>query len=220
MKELEQGVRCVLSIGAVFSCSSLLPRPIEQYRKKYPQVSYKILEGDHYYLGEQLEKHAIDLVFARLPFEALTDPKQLAIMPLPSDPFVVIVPTSWKQFEHKTSFQLEELAHYPLLTLKTDQTTHMHEQVIAACHRYGIEPNIICECSSVAISIALIADGLGIAMLPRSVMSSFIDPRVKIIPLSLDTLQSDVGIVWLKDHYVPKRSQYFLDTVKEVYGIE
>jgi len=220
MKELEQGVRGVLSIGAVFSCSSLLPRPIEQYRKKYPQVSYKILEGDHYYLGEQLEKHAIDLVFARLPFEALTDPKQLIIMPLPSDPFVVIVPTSWTQFEHKSSFQLEELAHYPLLTLKTDQTTHMHEQVLAACHRYGVKPNIVCECSSVAITIALIADGLGISLLPRSVMSSFMDPRVKIIPLSHETLQSDIGIVWLKDHYVPKRAQFFIEAVKEVYAID
>ncbi|MFC6331706.1 LysR family transcriptional regulator [Paenibacillus septentrionalis] len=220
MKELEQGVRGVLSIGAVFSCSSLLPLPIEQYRKKYPQVSYKILEGDHYYLGEQLEKHAIDLVFARLPFEALMDPKHLVIMPLPSDPFVVIVPTSWKQFELKSSFQLEELADYPLLTLKTDQTTHMHEQLIEACHRYGVKPNIVCECSSVAITIALIADGLGIALLPRSVMSSFMDPRVKMIPLSHDALQSDIGIVWLKDHYVPKRAQFFIETVKDVYAIE
>jgi len=220
MKELEQGVRGVLSIGAVFSCSSLLPQPIEQFRKKYPQVSYKILEGDHYYLGEQLEKHAIDLVFARLPFEALTDPKQLAVMPLPSDPFVVIVPTSWQQFERKSSFKLEELAHYPILTLKTDQTTHMHEQVLEACHRYGVKPDIICECSSVAITIALIADGLGISLLPRSVMSSFMDPRVKIIPLSHDFLQSDIGIVWLKEHYVPKRAQFFIETVKEVYSVD
>src|SRR5690606_41947954 len=113
MKELEQGVRCVLSIGAVFSCSSLLPRPIEQYRKKYPQVSYKILEGDHYYLGEQLETHAIDHVFARRPSEALTDPKQIAIMPLASVPFVVLVPTNWKLFELKSCFQLGEVAHSP-----------------------------------------------------------------------------------------------------------
>lgn len=218
MKELQQGVRGVISIGAVFSCSALLPYPIEQFKQKYPQVSYKILEGDHYYLGEQLEKHAIDLVFARLPFEALTDPKQLTVMPLPSDPFVVIVPTKWEQFQDKRSFHLHELANLPLLTLKTDQTTHMHEQVLAACKRHGFEPTIICECSSVALTLALIAEGMGVSLLPRSVMSSFMDPRINMIPLENENLNSDIGLIWLKDHYLPKRAQYFIETLKEIYA--
>jgi len=218
MKELEQGVRGVLSIGAVFSCSSLLPEAIEQYRIKYPQVSYKILEGDHYYLGEQLEKHAIDVVFARLPFEALTEPKQLTILPLPSDPFIVIVPTIWQHYADKASFSLEELAELPLLTLKTDQTTHMHEQVVAACNKQGFEPTIVCECSSVALMLALIAQGMGVSLLPRSVMNSFMDPRVRIIPLAESEMTSAIGLIWLKDHYVPKRAQYFIDTLKEIYS--
>lgn len=46
------------------------------------------------------------------------------------------------------------------------------------------------------------------------------DPRVKIIPLSHDFLQSDIGIVWLKEHYVPKRAQFFIETVKEVYSVD
>lgn len=212
IRELEQGVRGVLSIGAVFSCISLLPHPIEQFRSNYPLVNFKILEGDHYYLGEQLEKRAIDLVFARLPFEALTDPKQLAVMPLPSDPFVVVIPTKWQQYHNKKHFIMEELADLPLLTLKTDQTTHMHEQVIAACRKHHFEPKIICECSSVAITIALIAEGIGVSLLPRSVMSSFKDPRVIMIPLSNEELQSDIGIVWLKDHYLPKSARFFIET--------
>lgn len=215
IKELEQGVRGVLSIGAVFSCISLLPHPIEQFRRQYPQVSFKILEGDHYYLGEQLEKRAIDLVFARLPFEALTDPKQLAVMPLPSDPFVVVIPTKWSDYAATTSFRIEELINLPLLTLKTDQTTHMHEQVLAACRKHNFEPSIICECSSVAITIALIAEGIGVSLLPRSVMSSFKDPRVRMIPLVDVELQSEIGIVWLKDHYLPNSARYFIDSFQE-----
>lgn len=212
IKELEQGVGGILSIGAVFSCISLLPQPIVHFRSKYPQVTFKILEGDHYYLGEQLEKRAIDVVFARLPFEALTDPKQLAVMPLPSDPFVVVIPSKWEQYKHITHFNLTDLAELPLLTLKTDQTTHMHEQVIATCEKYGFEPNIICECSSVAITIALIAEGTGVSLLPQSVMSSFKDPRVRMIPLQNEELQSNIGIVWLKDHYLPKSARFFIDS--------
>jgi len=214
MKELEEGVRGVLSIGAVFSCISLLPQPIERFRRLYPHVNFKILEGDHYYLGEQLEKRSIDIVFARLPFEALTDPKQLAVMPLPSDPFVVVIPSKWEQYHDTEFFCMEELAGLPLLTLKTDQTTHMHEQVIAACRKYHFEPNIICECSSVAITIALIAEGIGISLLPRSVMNSFMDPRVRMIPLSSEELQSDNGIIWHKDHYLPKSARFFIESIQ------
>ena len=215
MKELQEGVRGVLSIGAVFSCISLLPQPIEQFRRLYPHVNFKILEGDHYYLGEQLEKRAIDIVFARLPFEALTDPKQLAIMPLPSDPFVVVIPSKWDQYRNTKQFRIEELAGLPLLTLKTDQTTHMHEQVIAACRKHHFEPNIICECSSVAITIALIAEGIGISLLPRSVMHSFMDPRVRMIAIANEELQSDVGIIWYRDHYLTKSARFFIDSIRE-----
>lgn len=212
VRELEQGVRGILSIGAVVSCISLLPKRIEQFRRNYPQVSFKILEGDHYYLGEQLEKRAIDVVFARLPFEALTDPKQLAIMQLPSDPFVVVVPSKWEQYKYTQSFRMQELAELPFLTLKTDQTTFMHEQVVAACRNHQFDPIIVCECSSVAITIALIAEGIGIAILPRSVMTSFSDPLVRIIELVDEDLESEIGIIWLKDHYIPKSARFFIDS--------
>lgn len=212
VRELEQGVKGVLSIGAVVSCISLLPKRIEQFRRNYPQVSFKILEGDHYYLGEQLEKRAIDVVFARLPFEALTDPKQLAIMRLPSDPFVVVIPSKWEHYNDKQSFRMKELAELPFLTLKTDQTTYMHEQVVAACRNHQFDPIIVCECSSVAITIALIAEGIGIAILPQSVMASFSDPMVRIIELVDEDLESEIGIIWLKDHYIPKSARFFIDS--------
>ncbi|MBW7460295.1 LysR family transcriptional regulator, partial [Paenibacillus sepulcri] len=73
VKETGEGVRGLLSIGSVVSCISLLPPRIQSFRDKYPQITFKILEGDHAYLGEQLEKRAIELVVARLPFEALHD---------------------------------------------------------------------------------------------------------------------------------------------------
>jgi LysR family transcriptional regulator, salicylic acid-responsive activator of bsdBCD len=60
VKEREEGVRGVLSIGSVVSCISLLPQRIERYRKRFPEVTFKILEGDHFYLGELLEKRTID----------------------------------------------------------------------------------------------------------------------------------------------------------------
>jgi len=213
IKELEQGVTGVLNIGAVFSCISLLPQRLERFRQKYPNVSFKILEGDHYYIGEQLENRSVDVVFVRLPYEGLTDPHQLEVYRLPSDPFVVVVPTKWAQLSERSTIALTELSKFPLLTLKTDQTTHMHEQVIAHFRQANLVPNVVCECSSVAITVALIAEGIGISLLPKSVMSSFRDPRVTMISLADSSLHSDFALIWLKDHYLPKSARFFIDDV-------
>ncbi|MCQ6560268.1 LysR family transcriptional regulator [Paenibacillus mendelii] len=212
VKETEEGVRGVLSIGSVVSCISLLPKRIERFRERFPRVTFKILEGDHFYLGEELEKRAIDLVVARLPFEALTDPKQYAVLPLPSDPFVVVIPSSWEQYSGNQTIRMIELAQFPFLTLKTDQTTRMHEQVVNECKRHGFEPNIVCECSSVAIIMSLIAEGIGATVFPKSVMSSFPSTVVKMLDIEDADFQSDVGILWLKDHYLPKSARFFIDS--------
>lgn len=216
VKGMEEGVRGVLSIGSVVSCISLLPKRIELFREKFPQLTFKISEGDHFYLGEQLEKRAIDLIVARLPFEAQTHPQQYSILPLPSDPFVVVIPSSWTQYSGKQAIYMKELAKFPFLTLKTDKTTRMHEQVVNECKRHGFEPNIICECSSVAIIMSLIAGGIGATVFPKSVMSSFPGTVVKMLDIADADFQSDVGILWLKDRYLPTRAQLFIDSFRNV----
>lgn len=216
VKGMEEGVRGVLSIGSVVSCISLLPKRIELFRERYPQVTFKISEGDHFYLGEQLEKRAIDLVVARLPFEAQRHPQQYTILPLPSDPFVAVIPSSWTAYSSKEAICMKELAQFPFLTLKTDKTTRMHEQVVNECKRHGFVPNIICECSSVAIIMSLVAGGIGATVFPKSVMSSFPSTVVKMLDIEDADFQSDVGILWLRDHYLPKRAQQFIDSFRDV----
>lgn len=75
VKESDGNVQGTLTIGSVVSCVSLLSKPIEQFRKLHPQVKFRIMEGDHSYLSDKLEKRDVELVLARLPFESISDPK-------------------------------------------------------------------------------------------------------------------------------------------------
>lgn len=217
VQEMEEGARGVLSIGSVVSCISLLPNQIQRYRERYPRVTYKILEGDHFYLGEQLEKGAIDLIVARLPFEAQNIVSDYTVLPLPSDPFVAVIPASWTPYASGQSIGMKELAGFPFLTLKSDKTLRMHEQVVGECRRHGFEPNIICECSSVAIIMSLIAAGIGATVFPKSVMSSFPSDVVAMLHIEDADFESGVGILWLSDRYLPKRAQYFIDSFRPGY---
>lgn len=213
VKELEEGVRGTLSIGAVVSCVSILPQPIQHLRAVYPQITFKITEGDHFLMGEMLEKRAIELVISRLPFETGILPAKLSTLPLPSDPYVTVFPSSWVQDASNTerSISMLELSEYPLLTLKTDKTIRMHEQVVNEFRRHGLEPNIICECSSVAVIMSLIAAGIGATVFPKSILSSFPSGDVTMLPIRDANFQSDIGILWLRDHLLSKRAQHFLE---------
>lgn len=215
VKELEEGLNGILAIGSVVSCISLLPPQIERFRQLYPQVTFKILEGDHYLLGYHLEKREIELVVARLPFESVSELHPYSVLPLPSDPFVTVLPSHWCPDPDKHSMDMLELANYPFLTLKTDKTTGLHEKVMNECRRHGFEPSVICECSSVAIIMALVEAGIGATVFPKSVMASFPLPNVKVLTIRDAAFQSDVGLLWLKDRYLSKSARHFIDIFSE-----
>jgi DNA-binding transcriptional LysR family regulator len=215
VKEIGQGLRGVLSVGSVVSCFSLLPKRIERFRAKYPQVTFKISEGDHFFLGEQLEQGAIELIVARLPFEAMNDPGRYSVMKLPSDPFVALIPDSWTAFPKEGAIAMRDLAPHPMLALKSANTKQMHEQLVAECLRHGFQPEFICECSSVAVILSLIAEGIGAAVLPESVMRSFPTERIRTLAIADANFFSDVGIVWLKDRYLSKAAERFIESFKE-----
>ncbi|MCD9022066.1 LysR family transcriptional regulator [Cohnella sp. NL03-T5] len=211
VQELGEGVQGVLSIGAVVSCISLLPKAIRTFSEKYPQVTFKIREGDHFQMGEWLENRDIELILSRLPFESDFQSQHYSVLPLPSDPFVALIPSEWCTNSAQETLSLQELARYPLLTLKTDRTTGMHELVFQAFKQQNLEPRIVSECSSVAITVALVASGIGVALLPKSVMTSFASPNVKQKTISDAEFHSDIGIVWLKNRHLSKSARHFME---------
>lgn len=215
IQELDEGMKGVLSIGSVVSCVSLLPPRIERFREQYPGVTFKIREGDHFLLGEQLENQRIELVIARLPFEAAAIPEHYDVLPLPPDPFAAILPSSRHPPSAGSSLTLRELVQYPLLTLKSDQTTGMHTAIVKEFQQSGLSPYILCECSSVSIIMALVAAGIGATILPKSVAASFPLPGISMLDLAVTDFHSDVGIVWLKNRFLSKCARRFIDQFAE-----
>lgn len=216
VKDIENGLQGTLSVGSVFSCISLLPLKIGEFRQKYPRVAFKILEGDHVTLAEYLEHRNIELVITRLPFESNYDSGKYAIKRLPSDPFVAVVPRQWNCFPLRHSISMKDLADLQLLAVKSDKTIRLHEKIVNECRRFGFEPNMTCECSSVAIIIALVVAGIGATILPKSVMTSFRIPDIQVLDIYDTSFQSEVGIVWLQNRYLSKSAQTFIDIFDNV----
>lgn len=214
IKEVDQGLQGTLSIGSVFSCISLLPDKIKDFRETYPHVTFKILEGDHFTLGEYLETRNIELVVTRLPFESDYPTEKYELLHLPSDPFIAVIPGDWLLGGDQKTLSIGQIKGLPLLALKSDKTVGLNEKIVNECRRFGFEPTIICECSSVAIIIALVVAGIGATILPKSVMASFPISQIKLLDLTNTSFQSEVGIVWLKDRYLSRSARSFIETFR------
>ncbi|PLT43946.1 LysR family transcriptional regulator [Paenibacillus sp. FSL W8-1187] len=212
VREQGEGIRGVLSVGAVVSCISLLPDPIRKFHRQYPDVTFKVHEGDHFSLGQELDAGEIELIVTRLPFEFDSEPSAYKIAPLPSDPFAAILPAGWAP-ERGGPISLGELAEHPFLTLKTERTTAMHEKLLQQFRLAGCEPHILCECSSVAVILALVSEGIGATVLPRSVLASFQMSGIELRELGGERFHSEVGIVWRKDRYLSKSAERFIATL-------
>ncbi|MFB9274798.1 LysR family transcriptional regulator [Cohnella cellulosilytica] len=214
VQELGEGVQGVLSIGAVVSCVSLLPPVLRKFTEKYPQVTFKIQEGDHFLLGELLENRDLEFIVTRLPFQSDFQSQHYSVLPLPSDPFVALLPSEWCP-PGQRAMTMEELAGFPFLTLKTDRTTGMHLQVFHEFKRFGLEPRIVSECSSVAIAISLVAAGIGAAVLPNSVMRSFAPPSIAKVAIADAHFHSEIGVVWLRDRHLSKSARHLMEMLVE-----
>ncbi|CAM3597305.1 MULTISPECIES: LysR family transcriptional regulator [Saccharibacillus] len=215
IRELGEGIGGTLSIGAVVSCVSLLPGAIERFGREHPAVTFNIQEGDHFQLAELLRQRRIELIVARLPFEAPPGADDYGIAPLPPDPLAAAVPAGWTEYAGRRSLSLNELSTRPLLTLKTDRTTGMHERIMQEFAARGAVPRVFCECSSVAVILALVAQGLGASLLPRSVLASFRSEDFRVLELGDAVLQADVGLVWLQGRYLSRSAERFMDKLLE-----
>jgi DNA-binding transcriptional LysR family regulator len=60
--------------------------------------------------------------------------------------------------------------------------------------------------------MSLVAGGIGATVFPKSVMSSFPGTIVKMLDIEDADFQSDVGILWRQDRYLPKSAQHFIDS--------
>jgi DNA-binding transcriptional LysR family regulator len=106
---------------------------------------------------------------------------------------------------------MDELAQHPYLSLKSAHTTGMHERVLKAFRDAGQEPRILCECSSVTIILSLVAAGIGAAILPKSVLTTFPLPSIRMFELDCEPFYSEVGLIWIKDRYLSKSARHFIE---------
>ncbi|SRR6266404_1517891 len=211
---LEQGRRAArgeigkLSIGFGFSTVTLVPRVISEFRKLHPSVEVELRDMSTANQLEALRRGRIDVGFARLPIGGKLR-RRLVL----EDQLVLAFPSSMKVSDFPQD--LSSLKDAPFIMMPRSRSPDMYDRVMRVCAKYGFSPHVAQEANEFPTILALIAAGLGVALLPQSQLRTRIESlEIQSIPDKVARWQ--VGAVWSKGSGSPLIRDFIELVTKEL----
>ncbi len=193
-----------LEIGCTIYCASTVLDKLTLIQKQYPNSTFNIYENEPAHLNELLTEGKIDVAVTTtdLPYQHV---KTKTLAP---DVFVVAVPKESGYATEKIS--VAEIASLPLILLRSNREISIYNGIVKEFEKIGVIPNILCECHDSAMLLNLVCRGLGAAIVPYSMLSSFSLEHIKILSVEDNPFVIEPLVTWRTDSYLPKIAQEFL----------
>jgi DNA-binding transcriptional LysR family regulator len=183
-----------LRIGFVSSAVlQILPSTVVAFRKRYPNVRLDLMNLRTVSQVKALIRRSIDIGFLRLPLSH----DQLKITVVHREPFVLILPKG-HPLARNQQISISALHDEPFVAYGRRWAPGFFDAVVQMCTREGFSPNITQETSEMYTAIALVAAGVGVAILPKSVVLAQ-SRNVVVKPLPSSVGISEIGVAVSKD---------------------
>jgi DNA-binding transcriptional LysR family regulator len=155
-----------LRIGFVSSAAlEIVPGIVVAFRSQFPAVSLDLTNLRTRSQVKALLSESIDVGFVRLPLSH----DQLTIRVIHREPLVVVLPHG-HPLANEAQIRLVQLQNEQFVAYARRWAPGFYDAVIQMCTREGFSPEIVQETGEMYTAIALVGAGVGIAILPRSVV--------------------------------------------------
>jgi DNA-binding transcriptional LysR family regulator len=162
-----RGDRGRLVLGFVSSAPyEILPVALDLYQRRFPEVQVKVAEMTSNAQVEALREGHIDVGLLRSPLES---PEGVSIETVARELMVAVLPRAHR-LAHKRRLGLAELAEEGFIVSPRSDGPGYFDALISACQRAGFSPAIVSEASQAPAIVGLVAAGIGISVLPASVI--------------------------------------------------
>jgi DNA-binding transcriptional LysR family regulator len=161
-----------LRIGAPPSIGThVLPAVLGDFSTQYPGISLAVREGGSLSLVQWLVAGELDLaVVIEAAGMARSRHPALATEPLFSEPLLLAVPRGHR-LAGREVIHVHDLETESFVMLR-EGAYDLRDQTLAACRDAGFEPRVAVDGSEMDSAIRFVAAGLGVAILPASVLDS------------------------------------------------
>ncbi len=191
----------------IFGSARLFAPLFAEYRARYPGVEIELLEQGSARLEQALAAGEVELAVSLLPV-----PEAFAWQPVRDDPLMVIL---WPDhpLAKRESVRLIELAETPLILF--EQGFVLNSRIEAACRARGFTPSPAARSSQVDFIIALVASGLGAALLPRLLTEGRNLSPLGVALLAETDLRWRAALVWRKEARLSPAARAWLALTRE-----
>lgn len=181
LSQLEQAIRRarlaaggklgLLRIGFVSTAGSeIVPDIIRQFRKSNPDVEFSLRNILTAEQVRMLESGSLDIGFLRVP---IGEHSGLDVVTVHREPFVLVVPSSHKLAKRKR-VRLREVAGEDFVMYERTYAPGFHDLMFGILRDARIAPNVSQTAVEIPTLISLVASGMGIAIMPASVVKHYV----------------------------------------------
>ena len=205
---LEAGEAGPLRVGTYQSVSAkLLPGLLRELHRELPQVEIRLTESsDDFELLTLVEQGALDLCFVALPIRA----GPFEVTELLRDPHVLIAQANSPLAARDRAPSLRELAELPRISYQSCRITQGVEERLRQGAR---EPNIVLRSDDNGTVQALVAAGVGVAVVPRLTVDEQ-DRGIAVLDLGDKVPPRQIGIAWHRDRLRTQAAEAFVEAAR------
>jgi DNA-binding transcriptional LysR family regulator len=197
--QLRGGKLTIAAIPTVSAC--LLPEVIQRFSRQHDKVALQLIEDSSERVADCVESGLADIGFLQLPARKTVFKAQAII----TEPFVLLVAQSHHLARQK-EVSLRQLSAESFIFYQG----RARDTALESCRKAGFEPRIVCESGELGTVRALVAAGLGLAIVPRLAAGS-LPASIRTVTIREPKMQRQIAAVWQKSSVLSPAATALLD---------
>lgn len=214
MRELSEQRRGQIIISSIMSIASgKLPGLVSAYRVDHPGIELHVRDGVHGMVIEDVRSGTAD--FGITYADDLPDP--FAAVSVGREEFIVVLPRR-HVLAKRRNLSLLDLRDVPLVSLPSDSRTR--RVIDGAASSAGLSLNHVVTVSQFATMLGFVRAGVGLAIAPKSGVTSFLGRELSAVPVRGRPLVRDLGIITLKAREPSPAAAGLMSLIKSSWGAD
>jgi LysR family transcriptional regulator, transcription activator of glutamate synthase operon len=199
-----------VGIGAIQALGPLdLPLLLAAFHERHPGVELAVREEPSETLAAMVQEGSLDLAFLSVGDKAAHG--RLALRQLAMEELVALLPADHR-LAARRRLRVGELRDEQFIGYREGAT--IRQVLLSGADAAGFQPRFAFESNEVPRIRALVARGLGVAVLPRSAGHPAND-AIAVVPLRGPTLRRDVTLAWLSGRALSPAAGAFLELAQQ-----
>lgn len=196
----------VLHLGIISSVSNYLPDfIIPTYIQRNPAISYRIYEKNTYQLIDDIFSNIVDMAIVRTPFQNTG----LTCYPIKKNAMYAVGKSHFFTSIQSESIDLLDISGSPLIIYRR------WEDIIRKHFlSYGITPRFQCINDDARTTLYWAEAGMGIGMVPESIISKTMGCDMVMKPLTNSSLVSEITLIHLKGKVLSAAAKTFIAYIR------